>query len=242
MLDRLGRFWIPVRRTWRLNERQYGVLTGRSKRRTRIEAGPELYEQWRRSLHGCPSPLPEDRLALLRADPRYASLPGEGVPAAETFAVVIARVLPYWIDLLAPPSLAVPPCCSPHTATFLRALVALLSHLDEPGIHDLNIPPGRTPHPHRPLRSAAAPRRRQTPRPAGHVLPHGRSRPRATTDNTDGKDAPTMLRISRLHAVEILDSRARWPSGAGPGGFRRLGRAGGCWADVPEVAADTGGG
>lgn len=130
-----------MRRTWRLNERQYGVLTGRSKRRTRIEAGPELYEQWRRSLHGCPSPLPEDRLALLRADPRYASLPGEGVPAAETFAVVIARVLPYWSDLLAPPSLAVPPCCSPHTATFLRALVALLSHLDEPGIHDLNIPP-----------------------------------------------------------------------------------------------------
>ncbi|WP_333743930.1 2,3-bisphosphoglycerate-dependent phosphoglycerate mutase [Streptomyces ardesiacus] len=102
VLDRLGRFWIPVRRTWRLNERQYGALTGRSKRRTRIEAGPELYEQWRRSLHGCPSPLPEDRLALLRADPRYASLPGEGVPAVETFAVVIARVLPYWSDLLAP--------------------------------------------------------------------------------------------------------------------------------------------
>lgn len=51
-----------------------------------------------------------------------------------------------------------------------------------------------------------------------------------------------MLRISRLHAVEILDSRARWPSGAGPGGFRRLGRAGGCWADVPEVPADAGGG
>ncbi|MFJ6076565.1 2,3-diphosphoglycerate-dependent phosphoglycerate mutase [Streptomyces sp. NPDC093065] len=140
-LDHLGRCWIPVQRTWRLNERQYGALTGRSKRRTRIEAGPELYEQWRRSLHASPPPLPEDRLALLRANPRYASLPGEGVPAVETFADVIARVLPYWSDLLAP--------ALTHGATVLvaahgnslRALVALLGHLDEPGIHDLNIPP-----------------------------------------------------------------------------------------------------
>lgn len=168
-----------MRRTWRLNERQYGALTGRSKRRTRIEAGPERYEQWRRSLHGCPSPLPEDRLALLRADPRYASLPGEGVPAVETFAVVIARVLPYWSDLLAPPSLAVPPCCSPHTATFLRALVALLSHLDEPGIHDLNIPPAE------PLIHTVTSDLRPPPPPAADTSP-GRARAAARAVAAEG--------------------------------------------------------
>ncbi|WP_307825709.1 2,3-bisphosphoglycerate-dependent phosphoglycerate mutase [Streptomyces sp. MBT33] len=100
--DGLDRSWTPVRRTWRLNERQYGALTGQSKRKTRQDAGTDLYERWRRSLHAVPPPLSEDRLALLRADPRYAALPGEAIPPVESFADLLARVKPYWSDVLAP--------------------------------------------------------------------------------------------------------------------------------------------
>ncbi|MFJ9117218.1 2,3-bisphosphoglycerate-dependent phosphoglycerate mutase [Streptomyces sp. NPDC102394] len=100
--DRLDRSWTPVRRTWRLNERQYGALTGRSKRRMRQEAGAERYERRRRSLHAVPPPLSDDRPALLRADTRYAALPGESIPPVESFATLVARVTPYWSDVLAP--------------------------------------------------------------------------------------------------------------------------------------------
>ncbi|MEV7205332.1 MULTISPECIES: 2,3-diphosphoglycerate-dependent phosphoglycerate mutase [unclassified Streptomyces] len=140
VLDHLDRAWIPVRRTWRLNERQYGALTGRSKQQTLIDAGPERYEQWRRSLHACPPPLPPDRLALLRADPRYAALPGGSIPAVETFAQVMTRVRPYWSDLLAPALADGATILVAAHGNSLRALVALVDHLDEPCIRTLNIP------------------------------------------------------------------------------------------------------
>ncbi|MGI3222689.1 2,3-bisphosphoglycerate-dependent phosphoglycerate mutase [Streptomyces sp. GTA36] len=140
VLDRLDRSWIPVQRTWRLNERQYGALTGRSKRQTRRDAGPELYERWRRSLHTCPPPLSDDRLTLLRADARYAALRGDAIPAVESFAGMIGRVRPYWSDLLAPRLARGATVLVSAHGNSLRSLVALLDHLDEPRIRALNIP------------------------------------------------------------------------------------------------------
>jgi len=136
----LGRSWIPVRRSWRLNERQYGALTGRSKNETRQAVGAEQYENWRRSVHGRPSPLPADRLAVLRADPRYAALPGEAIPTVETFSEVTARVRPYWSDVLAPHLDHGHTVLVAAHGNSLRALITLLDHLDEPAIRALNIP------------------------------------------------------------------------------------------------------
>ncbi|MFF4910922.1 2,3-diphosphoglycerate-dependent phosphoglycerate mutase [Streptomyces sp. NPDC001260] len=138
--DGLDRSWTPVRRTWRLNERQYGALTGQSKRKTRQDAGADLYERWRRSLHAVPPPLSEDRLALLRADPRYAALPGEAIPPVESFADLLARVKPYWSDVLAPGLARGATLLVAAHGNSLRALVTLLDRLGEPAVRALNIP------------------------------------------------------------------------------------------------------
>ncbi|MCL6671942.1 2,3-bisphosphoglycerate-dependent phosphoglycerate mutase [Streptomyces panaciradicis] len=138
--DRLDRSWTPVRRTWRLNERQYGALTGRSRRRMRQEAGAERYERRRRSLHAVPPPLSDDRPALLRADPRYAALPGESIPPVESFAALLARVTPYWSDVLAPSLGRGATLLVAAHGNSLRALVTLLDRLDEPAVRALDIP------------------------------------------------------------------------------------------------------
>ncbi|MFJ5531041.1 2,3-diphosphoglycerate-dependent phosphoglycerate mutase [Streptomyces sp. NPDC093261] len=140
VLGHLGRSWIPVRRTWRLNERQYGALTGRSKQEIRQAVGAEQYVIWRRSLHGRPPPLASDRLALLRADPRYATLPGEGVPAVESFSDVVARVRPYWADAVAPALVRGSTALICAHGNSLRALVSLLDRLDESAVPALDIP------------------------------------------------------------------------------------------------------
>ncbi|MFE2373845.1 2,3-diphosphoglycerate-dependent phosphoglycerate mutase [Streptomyces sp. NPDC059398] len=146
VLDGLDLSWIPVFRTWRLNERQYGALTGRLKSEVRQEAGGEQYRLWRRSLTGTPGPLPEHRLARLRADPRYAALRGAGIPEVESLADMIARVVPYWTDVLADQ------LHSGHTVLVvahgnaIRALVAVLDRLSEHEVEELNIPTGAPLH------------------------------------------------------------------------------------------------
>lgn len=142
VLQELDRLWIPVHRTWRLNERQYGALTGRRKGEVRMEAGVDRYHQWRRSLHGRPAPLPPDRLTRLRADPRYAALRPDAVPAVESLADMTARVTPYWADVLAP-QLRTNSCVLVVAhGNSLRALAAVLDRLTAPEIERLNIPTG----------------------------------------------------------------------------------------------------
>lgn len=141
-LEELDRLWIPVHRTWRLNERQYGALTGRRKGEVRAEAGTDRYQQWRRSLHGTPGPLPTDALAQLRADPRYAALRPAGIPAVETLADMTARVAPYWADVLAPQLRTGATVLVVAHGNSLRALVTVLDHLTDAEIERLNIPTG----------------------------------------------------------------------------------------------------
>src|SRR5690606_10788222 len=101
-LDGCERLWIPVRRSWRLNERHYGALQGKNKAQTREEYGEEQFMIWRRSYDTPPPPLPDDDELSQVDDPRYASLPSEAVPRTECLKDVLERLLPYWYDAIVP--------------------------------------------------------------------------------------------------------------------------------------------
>ena len=95
-LDAADRHWIPVRRSWRLNERHYGALQGKDKKATLEEYGEEQFMLWRRSYDVPPPPLDDDTEFSQAADPRYADLPAPSDPATECLADVVDRMLPYW--------------------------------------------------------------------------------------------------------------------------------------------------
>ena len=92
------RSWIPVRRSWRLNERHYGALQGKDKKETSAQYGEEQVKIWRRSYDVPPEPLVEDPWI----DERYDSLPPDAIPRSECLADVVARMLPYWYDAIVP--------------------------------------------------------------------------------------------------------------------------------------------
>ena len=94
-LDAAERHWIPVRRSWRLNERHYGALQGKDKKQTLEAYGEEQFMLWRRSFDVPPPPLADDDEFSQVGDPRYADL-GEEMPRTECLKDVIARMLPYW--------------------------------------------------------------------------------------------------------------------------------------------------
>jgi 2,3-bisphosphoglycerate-dependent phosphoglycerate mutase len=107
-LDSCDRHWIPVRRSWRLNERHYGALQGKDKKQTLAEFGEEQFMLWRRSYDTPPPPLADDDEFSQAADPRYAQLPDELRPRTECLADVVDRMLPYWYDAIVPDLLSGP--------------------------------------------------------------------------------------------------------------------------------------
>jgi 2,3-bisphosphoglycerate-dependent phosphoglycerate mutase len=133
------RSWIPVRRSWRLNERHYGALQGKDKKETAATYGVDQVKIWRRSFDVPPEPLEWDAAA----DPRYADLPADVIPKAECLADVIARMLPYWYDGI------VPDLVNGHTTLVaahgnsLRALAMHLEGLTADEVLELNIPTGQ---------------------------------------------------------------------------------------------------
>ena len=100
-LDVADRHWIPVRRSWRLNERHYGALQGKDKAAVRDEFGDEQFMLWRRSYDMPPPPLADDDEYSQVGDPRYADLL-EIVPRTECLKDVVGRMLPYWYDAIVP--------------------------------------------------------------------------------------------------------------------------------------------
>ena len=94
-LDAADRHWIPVKRSWRLNERHYGALQGKDKKQTLEEYGEEQFMLWRRSFDTPPPPIDDDDEFSQAGDPRYADL-GDELPRTECLKDVIARMLPYW--------------------------------------------------------------------------------------------------------------------------------------------------
>jgi 2,3-bisphosphoglycerate-dependent phosphoglycerate mutase len=94
------RSWLPVRRTWRLNERHYGDLTGQDKKETAERFGMDQLQRWRRSYDVPPPPMAQDDPRGAWGDPRYRDLPTEAIPATECLKDVVTRVGPYWRDVL----------------------------------------------------------------------------------------------------------------------------------------------
>jgi len=141
-LSEMGRSWIPVRRSWRLNERHYGALQGLNKRETAERYGEDQVKLWRRSYDVRPPDLePSDERHPSR-DVRYAGLPPEILPGAECLKDVVERMLPYWYDAIVP-DLLVHRCVliSAH-GNSLRALVKHLDGLSEQEVVELDIPTG----------------------------------------------------------------------------------------------------
>jgi 2,3-bisphosphoglycerate-dependent phosphoglycerate mutase len=136
------RQWIPVARSWRINERHYGALQGKNKKQVREEFGDEQFMTWRRSYDTPPPPLPDDDEWSQVGDPRYAALPPELVPRTECLKDVLARTLPYWYDAIVPDLLVGRTVLVAAHGNSLRALVKHLDGVSDQDIVGLNIPTG----------------------------------------------------------------------------------------------------
>lgn len=141
-LDEMGAGWLPVRRSWRLNERHYGALQGLNKLETSQKYGPEQVFAWRRSYDTPPPALEWDDERHPRFDARYAQLAPEQLPATECLADVVARALPYWYDAIVPDLRAGKRVLIGAHGNSLRALVKHLDNVSEEAISELNIPTG----------------------------------------------------------------------------------------------------
>ena len=141
-LDEANLLWLPVARSWRLNERHYGALQGKNKAETRQEFGDEQFMLWRRSYDVPPPPLPDDHPLSQAGDRRYAHLPPELLPRTECLADVLDRMLPYWYDAIVPDLAADRVVLVVAHGNSLRALVKHLDEISETEIAGLNIPTG----------------------------------------------------------------------------------------------------
>jgi 2,3-bisphosphoglycerate-dependent phosphoglycerate mutase len=141
-LDTADRLWIPVRRSWRLNERHYGALQGKDKAQTLAEFGEDQFMRWRRSYDTPPPPLPVDDEFSQFHDPQYAALPPEARPLTECLADVVARMLPYWYDAIVPDLQDGAPVLVAAHGNSLRALIKHLDGMGEDAVVGLNVPTG----------------------------------------------------------------------------------------------------
>src|ERR1700744_5348406 len=144
-LEAAGLGWLPVRRSWRLNERHYGALQGKDKAQTRAEFGDEQFMLWRRSYDVPPPPIADDDEFSQSADPRYAVLPPEARPRTECLKDVLARMLPYWYDQIVPDLGPGGTVLVVAHGNSLRALVKHLDQISDEDIAALNIPTGIPP-------------------------------------------------------------------------------------------------
>lgn len=141
-LDVMRLQYLPVRRSWRLNERHYGALQGLNKKETAERHGDEQVLIWRRSYDIAPPPLDRDDDRHPSHDRRYAELPPDLIPATECLKDVVVRMLPYWHDVIVPDLRAGRvPLVVAH-GNSLRALVKHLDGIGDQEIIDLNIPTG----------------------------------------------------------------------------------------------------
>jgi 2,3-bisphosphoglycerate-dependent phosphoglycerate mutase len=138
----IGRSWLPVHRSWRLNERHYGALTGRRKSEVAAEVDAATFHAWRRSYATAPPPMPAGSPFDVTGDPRYAELAPDALPATESLFDVQARLLPYWTDTLAAEVRAGGvPLVVAH-GNSLRALVMHLEGLNPQQIAAVDVPTG----------------------------------------------------------------------------------------------------
>ncbi len=139
-LDAADRHWIPVRRSWRLNERHYGALQGKDKAAVRAEFGDEQFMLWRRSYDVPPPPLADDDEFSQVGDARYADLLST-VPRTECLADVVSRMLPYFYDAIVPDLRNGTVLVAAH-GNSLRAMIKHLDGLGDEEVVSLNVPTG----------------------------------------------------------------------------------------------------
>ena len=142
VLDEMDLAWIPVEKTWRLNERHYGALQGLNKEETAKKYGEAQVKTWRRSFSTPPPPLDAKDERSARHDPRYASLRAEEIPAGESLKDTITRMMPVWEDQIAPSVRAGRRVIVAAHGNSLRALVMQLDAMSETEILEFNIPTG----------------------------------------------------------------------------------------------------
>lgn len=142
VLDEMDMMWLPVERSWRLNERHYGALQGLDKAQTVAKHGAEQVKIWRRSYDVPPPALTLDDERHPRFDRRYASLKPEELPASESLKTTLDRVLPYWNSRLAPELKAGKNVLVVAHGNSLRALVKMLDNMSNEDIIEFNIPTG----------------------------------------------------------------------------------------------------
>src|ERR1700719_4348640 len=142
MLDQMDRMWVPVERSWRLNERHYGALQGLNKAQTVDKHGEAQVKIWRRSYDIAPPPLDANDTRHPRFDPRYASIDYSQLPATESLKDTLARVLPIWESRISSDLLAGRNVLIAAHGNSLRAMVKMLDNIPDEKIVDLNIPTG----------------------------------------------------------------------------------------------------
>jgi 2,3-bisphosphoglycerate-dependent phosphoglycerate mutase len=141
-LEEMDLLWLPVEKSWRLNERHYGALQGLNKRQTAAEHGADQVKRWRRSWD-----VPPPRLELSDPrhpayDPRYAKLPRADLPASESLKETVDRTLPLWHERIAPALRAGNRVLIAAHGNSLRGLVKYLSNIDDADIPNFEIPTG----------------------------------------------------------------------------------------------------
>lgn len=141
-LENLDRLWVPVTKSWRLNERHYGGLAGLNKDEMRAEHGEEQVKIWRRSFDTPPPPLPEDHEYHPVNDVRYADVDRALLPASESLKSTLDRVEPYWREEILPHLMAGEDIVIAAHGNSLRALVKLLFGVGDQAIIEIEVPTG----------------------------------------------------------------------------------------------------
>ena len=142
MLDELDQMWVPVMRSWRLNERHYGALQGLNKVETATEYGDAQVKIWRRSFATPPPPLDRGDPTHPRFERRYAGIPAAGLPDSESLSMTLDRVLPFWKDRVAPEVAKGGTVMIAAHGNSLRALIKHLEGISDEAIPGLDIPTG----------------------------------------------------------------------------------------------------
>ncbi|VFP84630.1 2,3-bisphosphoglycerate-dependent phosphoglycerate mutase (plasmid) [Candidatus Erwinia haradaeae] len=142
ILDEIDQAWIPVEKTWRLNERHYGALQGMNKDAITKKYGDKQVQRWRRSLSAIPPRLQCTDENVPKRDPRYALLTHEELPISESLKMTIDRVLPFWNTYILPKIKCGNKIIISAHGNSLRALITYLDKMSEEEILGLNIPTG----------------------------------------------------------------------------------------------------
>lgn len=140
--EEMNLFWIPVYKTWRLNERHYGALQGLNKSETAAKYGDDQVFVWRRSFDTPPPELEQDDERHPANEPRYGSLSSEELPRCESLKMTIDRTMPYWFETIEPSIRSGQRVLIVAHGNSLRGLVKYLDDMNDEAITELNIPTG----------------------------------------------------------------------------------------------------